>query len=415
MSKKRILAYSIYYYPEVASTAQIYTELFEGLASDFDVTVICAVPCYTGMIPGKYQDHCFYYEEHDGVKIIRVPVRPYSKQSKKERILNIVDFWSQAKKATRKLENNFDVVFTYSQPPILGGMLGVYGAKKLSVPLIYGIQDFNPEQTMAVNYAGNALIHKIMMLLDKRSCKKASCVIVPGRDLGGTLEKRFKGQTVPTYEVINNWTDDENVFPLPKDNPGVLAFKKKYNLVSKFVIMYSGNIGLYYDLPNILEVISHFKDNQDVVFAFVGEGVVKSELESMVKEKQLSNVAFIPYQPKEDLIYSLNAADVHLVTNAKGIKGVSCPSKVYGIMATNVPILGILEPGSEIWQIIQDEGCGILAETGNYAAIEQALQQIIQEQSKFIQEHSTGRTALEKKYSRKKAIARYKEIFIKRS
>lgn len=66
MSRKRILAYSIYYYPEVASTAQIYTELFEDLADRFDITVVCAVPCYTGSIPEEYREKRFYHEEHGG-------------------------------------------------------------------------------------------------------------------------------------------------------------------------------------------------------------------------------------------------------------------------------------------------------------------------------------------------------------
>ena len=62
----------------------------------------------------------------------------------------------------------------------------------------------------------------------------------------------------------------------------------------------------------------------------------------------MDNVTFIPYQDKADLIYSLNAGDVHWCVNAKGIKGVSCPSKAYGIMAASKPILGVLESGSEI-------------------------------------------------------------------
>ena len=48
-----------------------------------------------------------------------------------------------------------------------------------------------------------------------------------------------------------------------------------------------------------------------------------------VKEHHMNNVAFIPYQDKAELIYSLNAGDVHWCVNAKGIKGVSCPSNVY--------------------------------------------------------------------------------------
>ena len=72
-----------------------------------------------------------------------------------------------------------------------------------------------------------------------------------------------------------------------------------------------------------------------------------------VKERHMDNVVFIPYQDKADLIYSLNAGDVHWCVNAKGIKGVSCPSKAYGIMAAAKPILGVLESGSEVRCLIE--------------------------------------------------------------
>ena len=42
-------------------------------------------------------------------------------------------------------------------------------------------------------------------------------------------------------------------------NERVAAFKKKYGLDDKFVIMYSGNIGLYYDLENLIRVVEKFK------------------------------------------------------------------------------------------------------------------------------------------------------------
>lgn len=409
--KSRILAYSVYYTPDVASTGQIYTELFEALADEFDITVVCTVPSYTGKVPAEYQAKHLYHETINGVHVIRVPVREFSKEDKKSRVLNMADFWFGAREATRSLDMPFDMVFTFSGPPILGGMLGVYGARRMGAPLVYGIQDFNPEQTMAVGYAGNALVHKVMMLFDKRSCRRSSCVVVPGRDLRETLQSRFKGERVPDCEVINNWTDDRKVVPLSKDDTGVRAFRERYGLSDKFVIMYSGNIGLYYDLPNILEVIARFRDRPDVVFAFVGEGAVKGELEETARRRSLDNVTFIPYQPKDQLVYSLNAADVHLVTNAKGIKGVSCPSKAYGVMATNVPIIGVLEPGSEVWRIIEESGCGVLAQTGDYEAIEKAISDVIENKKAFIGSHSTGRRYLESSLTREHATKRYRTLF----
>ena len=411
MAKKKILAYSVYYSPDVASTGQIYAELFESLVDEFDITVVCTVPSYTGKVPAEYRERKLYREERNGVHLIRVPVREFSKEDKRSRVLNMADFWRGARRATRELGGGFDMVFPFSGPPILGGMLGVYGSKKKHAPLVYGIQDFNPEQTMAVGYAGNALIHKLMMAFDKRSCKKSACVIVPGRDLKDTLSTRFGGQGVPRCQVINNWADDEHVVPLSKDNPRVTAFRREHGMDGKFVVMYSGNVGLYYDLPNILKVIAKFKGRDDVLFAFVGEGAVKAEIEAYAAENGLSNVAFYPYQPKELLPVSLNAADVHLVTNAKGIKGVSCPSKAYGVMATNVPIIGVLEPGSEVWRIVDESGCGVLAETGDYVAVERAIAQAVDGKEEFVAAHGTGRAFLDLRLSRKIALDAYRRVF----
>lgn len=122
---------------------------------------------------------------------------------------------------------------------------------------------------------------------------------------------------------------------------------------------------------------------------------------------------FIPYQDKKDLIYSLNSADIHLVVNAKGIKGVSVPSKIYGCLATNIPIFGILERGSEAWNIIEKSNCGILSEAGNYEQIEKNLKKVIAEKQKFIKKHETGRKYLEENLTMDKSIEKYKEAIEK--
>ena len=48
--KKKLLVYAHYFYPDVASTGQILTELCEGLQDKFDITVICVVPSYNGKV-----------------------------------------------------------------------------------------------------------------------------------------------------------------------------------------------------------------------------------------------------------------------------------------------------------------------------------------------------------------------------
>lgn len=409
--KKKLLMYTNYFYPEVATTGQILTELAEGLTDTFDVTVICEIPSYAQAIDEKYKTKRFYFEEYKGMKVIRVRVPEVNKQSKVSRVKYILSYFFNCIGATFKA-GKFDLVFTVTQPPILGGLLGVIGKMATRGKLMYQIMDFNPEQTIAVNYAGNRMVLRAMMWFDKLSCRTSDVVVTLGRDMQETLYKRFKNKNVPNNVVINNWIDETKVYPLEHSDERVAAFRKQYGLEGKFVIMTSGNIGLYYDFENLLKIMAKFKDEKDVVFAFVGDGLVKPKLQEYVEKHQLTNVVFAPFQKKEDLNYSLNAADVHIVTNALGVKGVSVPSKIYGILAVNKPIWGILEKDSEAWRIIKDSNCGILAEAANYEQIEETLRAVIAEKEKFVEKHSTGRAYLEAHLTKNQSIDAYRKALL---
>ena len=332
--KKNLLIYAHYYIPDTASTGQILRELAEGMLDKFNITVICVVPSYLGTIEDKYKAQKYYEEEINGVNVLRIRVPEFSKTNKVSRVRNILSYFFGAMSATFKVGKQ-DYVFSISQPPILGGLLGVWGKWVKHAKYIYNIQDFNPEQVLAVGYTKSKFVTDAMMWFDKFSCKRSDLIITVGRDLVETVEGRFKGKQVPKTVMINNWIDENEIYPLEAGNERVVAFKKKYGLDSKFVIMYSGNIGLYYDLENLIKVVEKFgadtktADGREVVFAFVGAGSVLKTLEDYVTEHHMENVVFIPYQDKADLIYSLNAGDVHWCVNAKGIKGVSCPSNVY--------------------------------------------------------------------------------------
>ena len=375
--KKRILIYAHYYAPDVASTGQILQDLAEGMADEFDVTVICTVPSYTGIIAEGYKEKRFYREEINGVHVLRVPVPEFTKSRKKSRVKNLLAYFLGARKAT-DLVGFQDYVFTISQPPIMGGMLGVYGKRKLNAKLIYCIQDFNPEQIMATGYIKSKFLLKAAMWLDKRSCRNSDLVVTVGRDLCETLDQRFQGERVPNYTMINNWIDEKQIKPLPMNDVNVAAFRNRFGLDGKYVIMYSGNIGLYYDLEGLLRVIKTVRglktsDGRDVAFAFVGDGSVLGKLKDYQQAHQLENVTFIPYQEKDRLVYSLNAADVHWCVNAKGIKGVSCPSKFYGIAAVGKPVLAVLEKGTEVRMLVEEIGCGKCTEPGEYEEIRETI------------------------------------------
>ena len=424
--KKKILFFAHYYAPDTASTGQILQDQAEGMLDGFDVTIICVVPSYGGTIEDKYKTQKYYFEELNGVKIIRVRVPEFSKSNKMSRIKNILAYFFGALGASRKAGKQ-DYVFTVSQPPILGGLLGVLGKWQKRAKMIYCVQDFNPEQVMAVHYSDNKLILKAMMIADKFSCQHSDLVITVGRDLVETLKKRFKNKNVPKYTMINNWIDETEVYPLPGNNERVLEFKRRYGLDNKFVIMYSGNLGLYYDLEKLIKVLKQFRkgytlkgvyeegprtaDGREVVFAFVGAGSVLDKLVMYTTKHHFENVVFIPYQDKTELIYSLNAGDVHWCVNAKGIKGVSCPSKAYGIMGVGKPIIGVLEEGSEIRMLIDEIGCGKCCEPGDYVEVADIIRWYIENADSDLEKEMgmKGREYLERTLTKEVSVGKYIE------
>lgn len=417
--KKKLLIYAHYYLPDVASTGQILSELAEGISDDIDVSVISVVPSYNGKIDEHYKMYRYYKQEVNGVTVYRTRVPEYTKKNKLSRVWNIWEYFRGARALTKKLGKQ-DYVFTISQPPILGGMLGLYGKRVKKAKLIYNIQDFNPEQIESVEYSRSKSLLKLLKRVDINTCKKSDLVITVGRDLIETLEKRFNG-TVPTeYVMINNWIDEETIKPLNSDDSSVLSFREKYNLTDKFIFMYSGNIGLYYDLKNILKTIEKVpsdlktKDGKEIVFAFVGDGGYKTILEQYANDHGMKNVVFIPYQNKDELIYSLNAADVHICVNAKGIKGVSCPSKYYGIAAVAKPVLAVLEEGSEIRSLIEENNGGLISSPEDYDELFNNIMRFIDMsgEDELIKMGMNGREYLENNLRKKTSIEKYKEAIL---
>ena len=411
--KKKLLIYAHYYVPDVASTAQLLQDLAEGMKDMYDVTVVCTVPSYSGKISAKYKIQNYYQEELNGVQVLRVSVPEFIKSNKMSRFRNLTAYYLRARNISKNAGKQ-DYVLAVSQPPIIGGMLGIYGKKKLGAKLIYCIQDFNPEQVMATGYIHMQPLVKAAMRMDKQTCRKADLVITVGRDLCGTLEKRFQNENVPNYTMINNWINEKTIYPLPKNNPEVLSFRKQYELDGKFVIMYSGNIGLYYDLEGLIGITERFRDvktpdGRSITFAFVGDGSELKKLTEYKKEHKLDHVVFIPYQSKEKLIYSLNAADVHWCVNAKGIKGVSCPSKFYGIAAAGKPVIGVLEQGSEVRMLIDEIGCGKCAEPGEYDKIAENVRWFIDHagSDELLEMGQRGRKYLEQHLTKELSVAKY--------
>lgn len=407
---KRILFIANYFYPDVASLGQLITDLCLNIKSNFEIEVIAAIPNYSNIVLSKnYQSKRFYTEMIDGIKVHRIIVPNVNKRNKFSRISYILRYYLNARFSIKKI-GDFDLVFSTSQPPILGGMLGRYAKTLKKAKFIYNIQDFNPEQIEVVNFTKSKMLIKLLKTIDNTTCKHADKIVLVGSEMLNTLEKRnmsFKEKGV----VINNWINDKDIFPLSKTEKRIKKFLNDYDLNNKFIIMYSGNLGLFYDLENLIKVASELKDNKEIVFVFAGDGAKKLELENYKNRNNLCNIIFIPYQSKDDLIFSLNIADVHLVVNAQGIKGISVPSKIYGVLAVGKYVIGVLEEDSEARNIIEKSKVGKCVSPMDYEGFKNLILDGFKNWSSLYKIGLNGRRYLEENLSMEISINKYKNLF----
>jgi colanic acid biosynthesis glycosyl transferase WcaI len=182
--------------------------------------------------------------------------------------------------------------------------------------------------------------------------RRSDAVVVLSRDMRELLVNC--GVPSRRIQVIPNWIDTELVKPHKHEN----SFRAQHGLDDKFVVMYSGNLGMSQNLMQVLEAAQLLQEQSDIAFVFIGDGVDRPGLEKFASERKMTNVRFFNYQPKSSLATSLSAANLHLVVLRQNIRQFLMPSKIYGALASGTPILALASEDCELAEIVQENDVG---------------------------------------------------------
>jgi glycosyltransferase involved in cell wall biosynthesis len=223
--------------------------------------------------------------------------------------------------------------------------------------------------------------------------------------LGDTMKRRLiegKRADPAKVAVIHNWADCSAVAPGPRDNP----FAREHGLVDKFVALHAGNIGLSQDLEIVLHAADQLRDRSDVMFVFVGEGAKKKHLQELALSRDLRQVMFLPFQPRETMGQSYATADVSLISLKRGLAGVIVPSKLYNVLASGRPCIAAVEQDCEVAEIIQRAGCGFVVAPGDATALRSRLVELAENRPKAVDMGQRARSAAIE-FDRPRQVAAY--------
>lgn len=393
-----------YFWPDRSATSQILTDVAYHLAQQgHDVQVIASRLSYEsdeGPYPAK--------EVHKGVTIHRVATPSFGRGNVMGRIADYLGFYVTSFFKTLAIARSGDVVVAKTDPPVLSWPIGIAarlkGAKRAN-----WLQDLYPEVAEAFGVLGtNGLPARIARLLRDRSLRQADLNIAIGDRMADLLRRQKVEES--RIAVIPNMTDDQSIRPIAAaDNP----LRTEWGFAeSDLVVGYSGNLGRAHEVDTLLGAaeLLQTEGRSDIRFLMIGGGFLRKRLESEIAMRGLTQFLLMPYQPREQLHFSLTVPDVHWVSLLPELEGLIVPSKFYGAAASGRPVVFIGSPQGELGAIMPDHHCGAVVARGASAELAELLKSYADNPEDRLQQGQNARALVESRFNRGAIFAKWDDF-----
>ena len=116
------------------------------------------------------------------------------------------------------------------------------------------------------------------------------------------------------------------------------------------------------------------------------------------------------YTPQEEFNDALNCCDALIVTIAKGIDGISFPSKLYTCLSVGRPIIAFSTPKSELRPIIEENDIGKWCAIDDSESFVAYVRYLMANPEKVRSVGQNARKLLETQYTVKKASKAYFDV-----
>ena len=336
--------------------------LSEGLVKrGHNVTVVTTVPHYpSGTVSEKYQGFRNFHTLENGVNIIRIALPSIKRSNLAYRFAQFLCY--QFRSTISILTKKFDVVLA-ANPSLWVWMPFFWSVKIQKTPAVYSVYDVYPDVGIALGIFRHRLVINTVTTMETFCLREAKVIHIladafrPGLKALGVNDEKMN--------TIYAWVETSHLKPLPKTND----FSQSHNFLDKFILMYAGNMGYSQGLEHLIEAAKQLEAHKDIQFVLVGDGPSREKLMKITKESGLSNIVFLPFQPRSCLPELMASADISFVSQLKEIGKNSIPSKIFSIMASGRPLLACVDEESESKNLICRAEAGICVELENTAQL----------------------------------------------
>jgi colanic acid biosynthesis glycosyl transferase WcaI len=398
----RIWFVNCFFWPDASATSQMLSDLaFQMSENGYRISVVASTGLYED--GGRDLPH---FERHRGVDIHRVKRPRFGRRTLIGRAYDCGSMHVRFAAALAKRARRDDIVVVKTDPPMLSCAIAPV-ARALGLRQINWLQDLYPEVALELGVTALKPIAPLLLAVRDWSLRGAAMNVAIGEQMAGRL--RARGVEPEQIAVIHNWCDDDAIAPKPvSDN----RLRAAWGLAGKFVVGYSGHLGRAHECDTLLAAAEQLRGDPDIVFLFIGGGLMAERLQQCVRERSLQSAfRFQPFQPSSALPESLGVPDIHWISLRPEMEGLIVPSKFYGVVAAGRPTIAVADLNGEIASLVSRHRCGLAVSPGDGAGFASAILALRRDENLRREFGKSARMLLDRRLKRSRAFAQWRDYF----
>lgn len=369
---KRVITYSYYSPEEITGIGKYNGEMLDWLVQKkVNVTSISNAPFYPYWKLYKGFKNPLYTQNHKKYLDIRTYVYIPESPGALKKIISELTFTFTSFFA---LLGSFNAIrkadlFIVINPPFFLGFYPLILCKILRTPILFHVQDLQVDAAKELNLLPVNLC-KILEVAEKFLLNRADYIST----ISVGMMRKIKSKKVNKQPLlIKNWADLNQVYP--KNN--VHWLHKELSLSpEKKLIVYSGNIGEKQGLEIILDAAENLKNESDLHFIILGEGLYKQKLQEKIDQKNLNNLTLGNLVAKEYLNDMLNSSHIQLVIQKSLGADSFLPSKLTNILASGSCAIVTADKGTSLYEILHPASASMVIQPDSSESLIYAIMKL---------------------------------------
>jgi glycosyltransferase involved in cell wall biosynthesis len=376
------------------------------VASGHKVTMVCG--SYGGGNTGIESDFVKGVRRGivDGINVVEFELEYSNEQGFLQRTKSFLSFALRSVKIA--LTEKYDVLFA-TTTPLTAGIPGIFARWLRGKIFVFEVRDLWPELPKEMGVIKNPLVLGLMSCLEWASYHSAHRCIGLSPGIVEGIKKR--GVDESKIGMVPNGCD-LFIFSQPSE-----PWRPKGVKETDLMAVFTGTHGLANGLDAVLNVAVELKkrERDDIKLVLVGQGKLKSKLESRAEELDLNNVVFHPPVNKDKLSGLMASADVgmQLLANIPAFYYGTSPNKFFDYISAGLPVINNY-PG---WlaEIINQNQCGFVVEPESTSSFADALENAADNRKDLAQMGANARQLAKTEFDRKVLADNWVEFVLGKS